>query len=124
MRIGINTGEVVVTLGARPTEGEGMVAGDVVNTAARLQTVAPPGGIAVGESTFLATRDVFDYEPLEPVSVKGKSRPLPVWRAIASRARFGSELRRHAVPMVGREVEKTLLQGLSSVLFAMTRCSL
>jgi class 3 adenylate cyclase/tetratricopeptide (TPR) repeat protein len=112
VRIGINTGEVLVTLGARPTEGEGMVAGDVVNTAARLQTVAPPGGIAVGESTFLATRDVFDFEPLEPVTVKGKSRPLPVWRAIASRARFGSELRRHAIPMVGREVEKTLLQGL------------
>jgi class 3 adenylate cyclase/tetratricopeptide (TPR) repeat protein len=112
VRIGINTGEAVVALGARPIEGEGMVTGDVVNTAARLQTVAPPGGIAVGESSYLATRDVFDYESLEPVRVKGKSRPLPVWRAIAARARFGSDLRRHAVPLVGREMERTLLQGV------------
>jgi class 3 adenylate cyclase/tetratricopeptide (TPR) repeat protein len=112
VRIGINTGEAVVALGARPTEGEGLVSGDVVNTAARLQSAAPQGGIAVGESTYLATRDVFDYEPLDAVTVKGKSRPLSVWRARRARARFGSDLRRHAASLVGRDVEKGLLQGL------------
>ena len=54
-----------------------MVAGDVVNTAARLQQHAPVGGIVVGEDTFRATRDVFEYEPLDAVTVKGKAKSLP-----------------------------------------------
>src|SRR5579862_4301849 len=52
LRLGVNTGEALVTLGARPREGEGMVAGDVVNTAARLQAAAPVDGILVGEQTY------------------------------------------------------------------------
>src|SRR5262245_20268743 len=55
VRIAVNTGEAVVALDANPSGGEGMVAGDVVNTAARLQTAAPVDGILVGESTFRAT---------------------------------------------------------------------
>ena len=51
LRIGVNTGQALVSLGARPEEGEGMVAGDVVNTAARLQSAAPVNGILVGETT-------------------------------------------------------------------------
>jgi len=78
VRIGINTGEAVVALGARPEQGEGIVTGDVVNTASRLQGVAPVGGIVVGEQTFRATERVFDYEALEPVTVKGKASPLPI----------------------------------------------
>src|SRR5215212_6956393 len=62
VRAAINTGEAVVTLGARPAEGEGMVAGDVVNTAARLQQHAPVNGVVVGETTYRATRDLFDFE--------------------------------------------------------------
>src|SRR6266513_3118154 len=58
VRIAVNTGEALVALGARPTEGEGMVSGDVVNTAARMQTAAPVNGILVGESTYRATRHV------------------------------------------------------------------
>ena len=55
VRVGINTGEAVVALGARPEQGEGIVTGDVVNTAARIQSAAPVGGVAVGEQTFRAT---------------------------------------------------------------------
>jgi len=56
LRVGINTGEAIVTLGARPSEGQGMAAGDVVNTAARLQSAAEVDGIIVGEATYRATR--------------------------------------------------------------------
>ena len=113
VRIGINTGEVVVSLGARPELGEGMVTGDVVNTAARLQTGAPVGGIAVGETTYLSTKDVFDYEPLEAVAAKGKAEPVPAWRALAARARFGTDItRRHDVALVGRDAERALLRSL------------
>src|SRR5438093_3136282 len=76
VREAVNTGEAVVALGARPAEGEAMVAGDVVNTAARLQQAAPVGGIVVGEATFRATRDLFEYEALDAVAVKGKAESL------------------------------------------------
>ena len=113
VRIGVNTGEVVVSLEARPELGEGMVAGDVVNTAARLQTGAPAGGIAVGETTYLSTKDVFDYEPLEAVAAKGKPEPVPAWRAVAVRARFGTDVtRRHDVALVGRDAEREQLRTL------------
>ncbi|MGZ8601432.1 MAG: adenylate/guanylate cyclase domain-containing protein [Actinomycetota bacterium] len=113
VRVGINTGEVVVALGALPERGEGIVTGDVVNTAARLQTGAPAGGIAVGELTYLSTKDVFDFEPLEAVAAKGKTRAVPAWRALAARARFGTDItRRHEVALVGRDAERALLEGL------------
>jgi class 3 adenylate cyclase len=112
VRVGINTGEAVVALGARPEEGEGIVTGDVVNTASRLQGVAPVNGVAVSEQTYRATEWIFDYERLEPVRVKGKAEPLALYRPLAARARFGSEVtRRHATPLVGRELEKPLLIG-------------
>ncbi|MBA3718568.1 MAG: AAA family ATPase, partial [Actinobacteria bacterium] len=112
VRVGINTGEAVVALGAKPEQGEGIVTGDVVNTASRLQSAAPVGGIAVGAATYGATKDVFDYERLEPVQVKGKADPVAIWRATAARARFGTDLTRtHAALLVGRELELTLLRG-------------
>ena len=74
VRIGINTGEAVVAIGARCRSGaRGLVTGDVVNTAARIQSVAPVNCLAVGEATHRATSHVFEYEPLAPVEVKGKS---------------------------------------------------
>jgi class 3 adenylate cyclase/tetratricopeptide (TPR) repeat protein len=112
VRVGINTGEAVVALGARPEQGEGIVTGDVVNTAARIQSAAPVGGVAIGEQTHRATERVFEYEPLEPVSVKGKAEPLALWEAKAARARFGTDItRRYATPLVGRELERPLLIG-------------
>ena len=61
VRIAVNTGEALVLLGASPAEGEGMAAGDVVNTAARLQTAAPVNGVLVGEVTYRATRNTVEY---------------------------------------------------------------
>ncbi len=113
VRIGINTGETVVSQGARPELGEGMVTGDVVNTAARIQSGAPVGGVAVGEGTYLTTKDVFDYEQLEPIEAKGKSEPVPAWRAISARGRFGTDVtRKHDTPLVGRDAERTLLRSV------------
>src|SRR5215204_4189832 len=74
-RIAVNTGEALVLLGARPNEGEGMAAGDVVNTAARLQSAAPINGILVGETTWRATRDQIEYAEAPTVAAKGKSEP-------------------------------------------------
>jgi class 3 adenylate cyclase/tetratricopeptide (TPR) repeat protein len=113
VRIGVNTGEAVVSLQARPERGEAIVAGDVVNTAARIQAGAPVNAVAVSEETFRQTERTFTYEPLAPVDAKGKSRPVPVHRALEARSRFGSDLvATSQTPFVGREVEKTLLQGL------------
>jgi class 3 adenylate cyclase len=92
----VNTGEAVVTLGARPELGEGFVTGDVVNTAARLQSAASPGALLAGEQTYWATRHAIDYQTLEAVSAKGKAEPVPVWRASARAADSESISSRHA----------------------------
>jgi class 3 adenylate cyclase/tetratricopeptide (TPR) repeat protein len=112
VRVGINTGEAVVALAARPELGEGFVTGDVVNTASRLQGAAPVNGIAVSEQTYRATERVFDFDVLAPVQVKGKAELLPIYEPVQARARFGSDvIRTHTTPLVGRELERTLLVG-------------
>src|SRR5437660_810325 len=88
IRTAVNTGEALVSLGARPSEGEGIASGDVVNTAARLQAAAPVDGILVGEATYRATRHVIEYREAEPVEAKGKAEPIPVWEAVSARSRF------------------------------------
>jgi class 3 adenylate cyclase/tetratricopeptide (TPR) repeat protein len=111
VRVGINTGEAVVALGARPDQGEGMVTGDVVNTASRLEGAAPAGAVFVGDTTYRTTETVFDYEPLKPLTVKGKNQPISVWRATAARARLGTDLTKiHTTHLVGRDLERRLLQ--------------
>jgi class 3 adenylate cyclase/tetratricopeptide (TPR) repeat protein len=111
IRVGITTGEALVRLGPdQQTEG---VVGDVVNTASRLEGVAPAGGVVVGEATFRATRRLFHYQELEPVQVKGKADPVPVWRLEGARSRTGVEaVRRAGTPFVGRQAELDLLKGL------------
>ena len=113
IRAAVNTGEAVVTLGARPEAGEGFVTGDVVNVASRLQGIAPVGGVVVGELTYRATSGVIEYEELEPVSVKGKEEALPVWHAIEARSRFGVDVEQQTkVPLIGRDRELNLLREL------------
>ena len=113
VRVGINTGPAVVALQARPEQGEGIVAGDVVNTAARIQAAAGVNEVAVSEETYRQTERIVVYEPLAPVNVKGKSEPVHLYRAVEARGRFGADLiRTQDTLFVGREVEKTLLQGL------------
>ena len=112
VRGAVNTGEAMVTLTARPAEGEGIVAGDVVNTAARLQQHAPVGGIVVGEATHRATRDLFEYEPLEAVTAKGKAAAIRLWRAKAPRRRFGVDVEPLVqTPLIGRDDDMSLLQS-------------
>src|ERR671924_2241534 len=92
VRIGINTGEALVNLAARPEAGEGMAAGDVVNTAARLQTAAPANGILVGETTRRATAQTIDFGEQSTVEAKGKEERLTVWEVAQARASFGVDL--------------------------------
>src|SRR5438093_7973309 len=73
VRIAVNTGEALVALGSRPELGEGMASGDVVNTAARLQSAAPVDGILVGEATYRATSHAIEYRDAPPVEAKGKA---------------------------------------------------
>jgi class 3 adenylate cyclase/tetratricopeptide (TPR) repeat protein len=103
-RVGVNTGEVLVAVDAIAS-GEA-ITGDTANTAARLQTVAPVGGVVVGERTWRATSDAFEYEELEPARLKGKVEPVRVFRVAGARTRAGSDLieTRGAV-FVGRESE-------------------
>jgi tetratricopeptide (TPR) repeat protein len=82
----------------------------VVNTASRLQQVAPVGGVVVGEMTHRTTRHVIDYEELEPVVVKGKAEPVPVWRALEARSRFGVDWEGVRAPLIGREDDLALLK--------------
>ncbi len=111
LRIGITTGEALVALGSRPAEGEGMASGDVVNTAARLQTAAPVNGILVGAATHRATRHVIDYREHPAVEAKGKAAPVPAWEALEARSRFGVDVSHHArARLVGREPELEVLR--------------
>jgi class 3 adenylate cyclase/tetratricopeptide (TPR) repeat protein len=113
LRVGINTGEALVRLGIAAASGEGFLRGDAINTASRIQSVAPEMGVAVGLTTYEATTQVFDYEELEPAMLKGKSEPVRVFRAKAARARFGTDLTRtHDSPFVGREIDLALLKGI------------
>jgi tetratricopeptide (TPR) repeat protein len=99
-----------VVLGADAARGEGMASGDVVNTAARLQTAAPVDGILVGETTFRATDRAITYRSVDPVTAKGKSRPVTAWEAIEARARLGVDvIQRPTTPLVGRRAEIDLL---------------
>jgi class 3 adenylate cyclase len=106
VRVAVNTGEALVNLAARPEAGEGMAAGDVVNTAARLQATAPVNGILAGETTYRATAETIEYREHPQVEAKGKEQPIPVWEVVQARARFGVDLTPESrTPLVGRERE-------------------
>ncbi len=111
IRVAVNTGEAVVALGARVDLGEAMVAGDVVNTASRLQQAAPTNGVLVGAETYRATRDAIVYEPAERVVARGKSLPLDVWVALEARTPIGDRGVSSA-PLVGRTRELELLRRM------------
>jgi class 3 adenylate cyclase/tetratricopeptide (TPR) repeat protein len=112
VRVGVNTGEALVTLDARPSEGEGMAAGDVVNTASRLQASAPVDGILVGDATYRATAAAIEYREADPVAAKGKAEPVRAWEALEARARLGVDVVwSAAAPLVGRERELAVLTG-------------
>ena len=110
-RGGVLTGEAAVTIGAT---GQGMVAGDLVNTASRLQSAAPAGVVLVGESTQRATVNAIAYESAGEQLLKGKTSPVPAFRAIRVIAERGGRGRtdRLEAPFVGRDSELRLLKDL------------
>ncbi|TAL08438.1 MAG: adenylate/guanylate cyclase domain-containing protein, partial [Chloroflexota bacterium] len=110
-RCGVLTGEAAVTLGAI---NQGMVAGDLVNTAARLQSVAAPGTVLVGEATFRAASQAIMFEAAGTPALKGKESPVPAWRAVRVVAERGGRGRSDALeaPFVGRDAELRLLKDL------------
>jgi class 3 adenylate cyclase/tetratricopeptide (TPR) repeat protein len=109
LRAGVLTGEAAVALGA---EGQGMVTGDMVNTAARLQSAAPPGAVLVGAATRLATESSIAYEGAGPQVLKGKESPVPAWRAIRVISERGGSRRPDILepPFVGRAEELRFLK--------------
>ena len=111
VRVAVNTGEAIVALEAQPGLGEAMVAGDVVNTAARLQSAAPVGAVLVGEETYTSTRGAIEYRPAQPVVAKGKSAPVRAWLALSPTSAIG-ERPVAPVPMIGRDRELETLSGI------------
>ncbi len=106
VRLAVNTGEALVSVDARADAGEGLVAGDVINTAARLQTAAPVNGILVGEKAHAATDERIEYRPRELIEAKGKEKLVPVWEAVAARSVFGVDVDLKPVTrLVGRKRE-------------------
>jgi class 3 adenylate cyclase/tetratricopeptide (TPR) repeat protein len=103
-RASVLTGEAAVTLGA---EGEGMVAGDLVNTAARIQSLAEPGTVLVGEATRRATEQTIAYADAGSHELKGKVGLTPLWRAlrVVSGARGSLKSAGLEAPFVGRDRE-------------------
>ena len=111
IRIAVNTGEAIVSLGARPALGESMVAGDVVNTASRLQAAAPLNGVVVGDATYRATKDVIEYEPTAPIVAKGKEEPVGAWIAVRATTEAGVRPL-SSTGIVGRRRELSILESL------------
>lgn len=112
LRVGVETGEVLVDLARAAGDRDRMVIGDAVNTAARLQQLANPGAIVVGPLTYAATRDVVDFDELPPAVLKGKELPVAAWRAVAVKARRGGRRAPLGLeaPLIGRDEEIALLK--------------
>jgi class 3 adenylate cyclase/predicted ATPase len=110
-RAGVLTGEAAVNLAAT---GEGMVAGDLVNTASRIQSAAEPGAVLVGEATRRVAEAAVAFEPAGEHELKGKAEPVPLWRAVRVTAARGGALRSEGLeaPFVGRERELRLVKEL------------
>jgi class 3 adenylate cyclase/tetratricopeptide (TPR) repeat protein len=112
LRAGVLTGEAAIGPGGNQVHG--LVVGDMVNTASRLQSIADPGTVLVGESTVRAAGDSIDFDMMGPQVLKGKSDPVPVWRAARVASMRGGAGRRGGIepPFVGRDHELRMLKDL------------
>jgi len=112
LRIGIETGQVLVDHARAAGQRDLFVTGDAVNTAARLQAAADPGTVIVGPSTYAASREVIDYDEHAALELKGKAAPVPTWRAVAVKARRGGLRAPLGLqsPLIGRDSEISLLK--------------
>jgi class 3 adenylate cyclase len=108
-RVGIATGEALVDVAAARDGGQAIVAGDVVTTASRLQSVAPPGGVVVDEATYAATKSAIRYDEQAPVTLRGRSSPTEVWLGVAPLQRTHPDREADGAPLVNRTHELGLL---------------
>ncbi len=122
MRIGVNTGEVLV--GALRAGGSTTAMGDVVNTASRLQTSAQPGEVLVGATTHAATREQILYEPRGLLTARGRDGRVEAWAAVEPLLPPGYRPARRKAPMVGRDSELGLLHNAVSSTVANSRALL
>jgi len=111
LRAAVGSGQAAVVIGAA---GQGMVAGDLVNTASRLQAAALPGGLLVDERTYQASNRSILFEPVGEQNLKGKALPVPAWRAlrVVAARRGGGRSERLEPPFTGRDEELRLLKEL------------
>src|SRR5688500_12836840 len=107
LRTGVNTGEVVVD----PTKPADLLVGDTVNVAARLEQAAAPGEVLVGGETYRLVRDDARLEPVAPLELKGKGRPVLAFRLLDGTARDRRREARLQAPLVGREREVARLRA-------------
>jgi class 3 adenylate cyclase len=122
-RAGVLTGEAAVTIGV---EGQGMVAGDLVNTASRIQSAAEPGSVLVGEATKRTTEAAIAYAATGEHQLKGKTEPVALWRALRVTAGRGGALKSAGLepPFVGRDREIRLVKELFHACAAERRAQL
>jgi class 3 adenylate cyclase/tetratricopeptide (TPR) repeat protein len=108
-RVGVASGEALVDVAAARDGGQAIVAGDVVNTASRMQSVAPPGGVLVCGLTHALTRESIRYAEQPPVVLRGRSSPTEVWLALAPLLRQDPGHGPDTTPLIDREHELGLL---------------
>jgi class 3 adenylate cyclase len=109
-RVGVASGAALVDLSAAHDGGQAIASGEVINTAARLQAIAPRNGVLVCEQTHAATYAEIEYATGEQVTLRGRSRPIQVWMAVTPRqqVRYADD----PVPMIGRDRELATLRAL------------
>ncbi|MGH2461993.1 MAG: ATP-binding protein, partial [Candidatus Limnocylindria bacterium] len=108
VRIGVNSGEVVA---ADPGSGHGFVTGDAVNVAARLEQLAEPSEILLGERTYELVRHAVTAEPSGELTLKGKATGVAAWRLLGIGPESPTIFMPAAAPLVGRREELALLRG-------------
>ena len=109
VRAGITTGEAIVAVNASPEDA--LATGDVVNTAARLQTAAPPGHVIVDARSYHLTRHAFRFEAMDPVQAKGKREPVPAW-VVAEALATPAARPTSGTPLIGRDHELSLIASV------------
>lgn len=122
LRIGVNTGEVLV--GALNAGGDYTAMGDVVNTANRLQTAARPGEVLVGLTTHAATQRVIPYVERGVVPAKGREEPVRAWLARPPTTAPGERPGRTVGPLVGRSNEVAVLSNVATTALQSNRAAL
>ncbi|HEX2222334.1 MAG TPA: adenylate/guanylate cyclase domain-containing protein, partial [Candidatus Limnocylindria bacterium] len=122
LHVGVSTGHGIARMIGGQVRLDYAVLGDSVILAQRLESAAPPGETYVAEATYRLAGQRFDFEPLEPLSLKGKSEPVPAFRLVGERrsqdaAQSAIGMRTHG-PLVGRARELATLTGVVDALVA------